>query len=86
MSAQQKVMEYAKTKANGMDLQKFVVEMQGGMVINRTPSSITIATLSRQGKEIAITEKTIAETKEIVNGKLIFGKSESAVEVLRVSL
>lgn len=86
MNAQQKVTEYAETKRNGMDLQKFVVEMQGGTVIERTPSSKTVAKLTREGRELVVTETTITETTQIVDGKLVHGKSETATEIIRVEL
>lgn len=86
MNAQQQVMKYAESKANGMDIQKFVVEMQGGIVINRTSNSKTVAQLSRVGRELVITETTTKDTQEIVDGKLVFGKAQTSVEALRVSL
>lgn len=89
MNAQQQVLEYANKNNDSKvyNEQQFVVEMsKGGIVINRTPSSKTIAKLRREGKTLIITETTITETTEIVDGKAIFGEKQMVVEVLRAEL
>ena len=89
MNAQEQLLQYASKHNNGNVLtnEEFVGQMVvKGVAINRTPSSKTIARAQRAGKTITVTETIVAETSEIVDGKLVFGKSQSTVEVLRIEL
>ena len=89
MTAQEKLIEYA-SKHNDQKVfthEEFVGKMATeGCAINRTPNSKTIANARREGKTIIVTETTVANTQQVVDGKLVFGKSETTVEVLRIEL
>lgn len=89
MNAQEKLIEYASKYNNGKVLtnEEFVGQMVvKGVAINRTPSSKTIARAQRDGKTITVTETVVTETSEIVEGRMVFGKSETTTEVLRIEL
>lgn len=89
MNAQEKLIEYASKYNNGKVLtnEEFVGQMVvDGVAINRTPNSKTIARARREGKTIIVTETIITDTHEVVDGKIVFGKSEMTDEVMRIEL
>lgn len=95
MIAQEKLLEYASKKndtnnnvstwklTNEEFIGKMVTE---GVVIERTPNSRTVARARREGKTIILTETVVLDTAEVVDGKMVFGKSETTAEVLRIEL
>jgi len=88
MNAQEKITEYAHGKNDtSMTDQEFAGMMiKEGAVINRTPSSKTIARITRQGRQIIITETTVTGTSKAQDGKLVFGETTETVEIARIDL
>ena len=90
MNAKEQLLEYArkhhKYNINLSDedlVGKMIVE---GAVIERTPSSITVARISRQGNQIVINETTKTNTFETVEHKTVEIETVTTAEIARINL
>lgn len=86
MNAQQQMVEYAKSKMNPNST--YTPDQWCGKMIKEGVrcNDGTIARARREGKTIVITETSISEKNEIVNGKLVSTEIETTEEVLKINL
>lgn len=86
MSAQQKMIEYAKSKMN--ENSTLTAEQWCGKMIAEgiRCNDDTIARARREGKTIIITETTRTEKPLVVNGRCEVITEEDTTEVLRIIL
>jgi len=91
MNAKEQMLAYAKKHNTGEFAKMTDAEFCGQMVVEgvciaRTPSSKTIARITRANGIISLTETTITTVSTVENGKLVFSKSEEAITVFEVAL
>lgn len=86
MKAQQQMVEYAKSKMN--EGSTYTPDQWCGKMIKEGVrcNNGNIARARREDKTIIITETSISEKNEIVNGKLVSTEIETTKEVLKINL
>lgn len=89
MNAQEKLLGYAREHNDNPNMtpEQFCGQMvTEGIVIDRTPGSMTVARMKREGQTIIVTETVKSETHEVVDGKLISTPVKETTEIFRVDV
>lgn len=89
MSAKQQLLDYAakhntnSERSNEAWLGQAITE---GIVIERTPASMTVVNITKQGRDITVTETVKTQRPVMVDGRLTDITDESATVVMQLTL